>query len=356
MASISVSTEKLEFNANPSSKKDFTVTIDGKKNGTGFRYDVVGEDWFDVIPNKDNGFDIVPKENFNVSERTGYITLHHNDIQGENGEKVITIVQKGIECMVGVSSDTIQFTSDNPLKDEVDITVIVSGGNEKYFIQSFKEFDKDGHVIKNDNGIKVVKKSNTLLTITSYGRVFLEPGQYYEIVLAHDNDRTKTAKIKVGYDSLAAKDTVPTISTNNVARLSSKTMETETLSTTKIKTNQQLIEEYKNETVQEPYIILTSYNPSTKKLLKSKAANSNDIVFEHDGGSKSYKIETYPENALVSVKITSDFVSYKIEDRILTLTAVANPYITERKCNVKIKNIYNQSDVIDKTIIQKGVE
>lgn len=352
MASISVSTEKLEFDAKPSSKKDFTVIIDGKKNGTGFRYDVVGDDWFDIIPNKNNGFDVVPKENFNISERTGYITLHHNDIQGENGEKVVTIVQKGIECTVSVSSDTIQFTSDNSLKDEVDITVIVSGGNEKYFIQSFKEFDKDGHVIKNDNGIKVVKKSNTLLTITSYGRVFLEPGQYYEIVLTHDNDRTKTAKIKVGYDSLAAKDTVPIISTSNIARIPSKAMKT----TTKVKTNQQLIEEYKNETVQEPYITLTSYNPSTKRLLKSKTANSSDIVFEHDGGFKSYKIETYPENALVSVKITSDFVSYKIEDRILTLTAVANPYITERKCNVRIKNIYNQTDVIDKTIIQKGVE
>ena len=49
-----------------------------------------------------------------------------------------------------------------------------------------------------DNGFELLKNDNTI-TITSYGRPFLEEDDYYEIVLQHADDINVKQTIKVGY-------------------------------------------------------------------------------------------------------------------------------------------------------------
>ena len=350
---ISVSPSVLTFNSTGTEKQTFQVTTDGEFLGFGFRYDISGDGWFDIIPEGQGKFSVSVKDNFNISERIGYVTFHHNSIQGEDGERVLTVKQNGVDCSISVSPSTINFTSTNNNKDEKEITVTVNGGNKKFFIQSFKEFNSEDKLIKNDNGIKVIKVSNEKLKITSYGQVFMNDGNYYKVVLAHDNDRSKTVEIKVNYDGYTPKDTVPSTSISQLSTLRTISVSNAEVSTM---TFQETLDNYHNEAVQESYLTLTSINPTTKKLLRSKSANSDEIIFENNGGSKTYQINKYPEKAPISVKISSNFITYKINDGILTLTAVPNPYIIERKCTIRIRNVYDPFGSITKTIIQKGNE
>ena len=212
---ILVDNMNLVFPANwaagdTSNQDEFTVFIDGKSEGGGFRYETSNDDWFDIILT-DNTFTVTVKENFDIIERNGYIIIHHNKMIGDDGEVVVNIKQNGVECAIQAKPSEISFTSFNFEKDERNINISVIGGNEKYFIKSFKEYkpvkvtnDEDTttayKVIQNDRGIKIEKTGEDELKITSYGRVFKEDGQFYEIVLAHDNDVSKTATIKVTYD------------------------------------------------------------------------------------------------------------------------------------------------------------
>lgn len=213
----------ITFEAKPDNNvESFTITVDGKKDGKGFRYEVVKDDWFDVIPDEEgNGvFYVVVKENFNVCNRTGYINFQHNCLKAsDGGELVVTIVQNGISCSVGVDKKeiifkTIPVTDAKGVKKQEEMVYITSdGGNGKYFIKSIKEFYSDNHQTAYDNGIKVEKKvddeKKDYLLITNYGRVFFDNSQYYVITVAHDNDRSKEAQIKIQYDSYTVKTEVP---------------------------------------------------------------------------------------------------------------------------------------------------
>lgn len=196
MNSINITPENIEFKANDNIAQQIAILINGKEQNNGFRYHITNGDWFEMIPNA-NKFDIVVKENFDINDRTGYIVFHHNDMQGEAGEKVVSIVQKGAECNIKAIPDTVSFKNDGI--DVRTIEVDVTGGNDKYHIQSFKKFDKTEKLIKNDKGIKIVKNNDNTLRITSYGRIFLNEKEHYEITLAHNNDRTKTVIITINY-------------------------------------------------------------------------------------------------------------------------------------------------------------
>lgn len=352
---IAVDVNDLEFPANwvegdTVNQQQFTVTIDGKKYGGGFRYEISENDWFDVVLT-DNTFTVTVKENFNINYRNGYITIHHNCIQGDDGEEVINITQRGIECSIDTSISSIIFQSLNTDADIKEIDVTVTGGNKKYFIKSFKEYNSNDKVMKNDNGIKVEKINNEKLRITSYGRVFLENGQYYEIILAHDNDVSKIRTIVVRYDNITIKNEVPIsmqnrLMFNNVYRKTSN----EAVSTFSEKLQTEISLE------NTPSLIIYGLNApiqTRKKGRKSKL--SDEIIFESTGGTFEYNMDVKPPKSLVSVKITSNFVTYKISDNVLILTAKHNPYITDRKCIIKIRNIYDPFNTIVKTIIQKGV-
>jgi hypothetical protein len=353
---IAVDVNNLEFPANweegeTVNQKEFTVTIDGKPSGGGFRYDISENDWFDVILT-DNTFTVTVKQNFNINDRNGYITIHHNCIQGDDGEKIVYINQNGIECLVQTSISSIAFQSVNTATDVKEIDVTVSGGNKKYFIKSFKEYNSDDKVIKNDNGIKVEKINNEKLKITSYGRVFLENGQYYEIVLAHDNDVSKISTIIVRYDDVTVKNDVPTLTRNRLIS-----------DDTHRKTSKSMIptftERLQSEMSSDDTPSLTIYGlnvPVQTKKRGRKSKLSDEIVFESTGGSFEYDMDVKPSKSLVSVKITSDFVFYKISYNVLTLTAKCNPYVMDRKCLIKINNINDPFNVIVKTIVQKGVD
>lgn len=215
--SISVDKLNIDFPANweegdSSNQQTFTVTIDGKDYGGGFRYSVDG-DWFDVSLNE-NKFTITAKENFNINDRHGYVVIHHNCIKGDDGERIVEINQTGIECSIEVSKSVVVFPSANFAKEAEDIDVIVNGGNKKYFIKSFKEYipsEEYAKVLKNDKGIKVKKISDTKLQIISYGQIFFKKEQYYEVVLAHDNNVKETVTIIVRYNGIEPKNDVPAI-------------------------------------------------------------------------------------------------------------------------------------------------
>lgn len=371
---IAVDVNDLEFPANweegdTVNQQQFTVTIDGKEYGGGFRYEVSESDWFDVVLT-DNTFTVTVKENFNINYRNGYITVHHNSIQGDDGEEVINITQKGVECTINVNSESeyydydkreISFNSipsqsdnEDAKKNKIEICKIdvnITGGNRKYFIKSFKEYNNSDKVIKNDNGIKVEKLDDTKLRVTSYGRVFLDVGQYYEIVLAHDNDVTKTCIIKVVYDDVYPRTEVPPL----LRSVLSKRLLTTNIERTNIPTfNEKLTSE---DTIIIPSLTIYGLNAQiqTKKRGR-KSKLSNEIVFESIGGTFEYNMKVVPEKSLVSVKLSSNFITYKISSNVLALTAKPNPYNVERKCIIRIRNIYDPFNTIVKTIIQKGVE
>lgn len=353
---IAVDVNDIEFPANweegdTVNQQQFTVTIDGKEYGGGFRYEVSESDWFDVVLT-DNTFTVTVKENFNINYRNGYVTVHHNSIQGDDGEEVINITQKGIECSIHTSMPFITFQSLNTDADIKEIDVIVTGGNKKYFIKSFKEYDSEDKVIKNDNGIKVEKISDEKLRVTSYGRVFLENSRYYEIILAHDNDISKICTIIIKYDNIDVKNEVPSsiqnrLMFNNIYR---KTLN-ETISTFTKKLQTEISLE------DTPSLIIYGLNaPFQTKKRGRKPKLSDEIIFESTGGTFEYNMDVKPPKSLVSVKINSDFVSYNISNNVLKLTASPNIYAIDRKCNIRIRNIYDPLNVIVKTIIQKGVE
>ncbi len=346
--------ENLIFKADDLEKQTFIVEIDGDTKGIGFRYDVTDSEWFDVIVDTNNKFIVSVKENFDIENRIGYITIHHNDIQGDNGEKIIKVEQEGVKCDVNVDYEDVSFDSFpfNVISEEKIIKVTVTGGNKKYFIKSFREFDTNNNVIVNDNGIKIIKVDDSTLKIISYGRIFMEDGCYYEITLAHDNDVSKICKIKVIYIDKNI-DISNSLKDNSIYPIKKDNSNHKPLK--KIRTNIELMDEYYNNRPN-PYIELASYDESKRKINESKSLNKNEIIFEKDGGSKSFKINTYPKGTPISVNINSDFISYKINNEILTLIVSNNPYKDSRKCIIKIRNSSNQSEVITKTIIQKGIE
>lgn len=205
---IEVDNNSLSFPANweegsTVNKQEFTVTVDGKDYGGGFRYEVSESDWFDVVLTG-NTFTVIVKENFDINDRNGYILLHHNCIQGEMGEIEVNIDQTGIECSVTVSEENVMFTT-VPANTEIkNITVTAEGGNGKFFIKSFRKFHVDAEnneetPIPNDLGIKLVKNGNESITITNYGRTSLQSGDIFKIELAHDNDAKNPATVTVGY-------------------------------------------------------------------------------------------------------------------------------------------------------------
>ena len=369
---ISVDKNNVNFPANweegtNTNKKMFTVTIDGKTTGGGFRYDTGEDDWFDVILT-DNTFTVIAKENFNLYERNGYITIHHNCIRGDSGEVTVFVNQSAVECNISVSDEIIEFVSNSPEVSKKEIMVTVTGGNEKYFIKSFKKYSSeiipsDGNaentntmnkVIPNDKGIKLEKSDNKLI-ITSYGRTSLKNGQFYEIIVAHEDDSEQTAKILVTYDTYAPKNSVPPIQMTNNRRL----MHTKSLGTENNMVNIPTFAEIFNESILtiEPSLTIYGLNeqiPSKKRGRKSKL--SNEIIFESQGGSISYNMIVIPDDSMVSVSISSNFVKYEIGNEYITLTAEPNLSGIERKCMFEANNVRNPYNKIIKTIIQKGTE
>ena len=360
---ISVDNTSLVFPANwevgdTSNQDEFTVLIDGKSKGGGFRYETDNNDWFDIILT-DNTFTITVKENFNITERNGYIIIHHNKIIGDDGEVVVNVKQNGVECSIQANPSTINFM--NFEKDEKNINVSVIGGNKKFFIKSFKEYkvaevtsDESvstvNKVIQNDRGIIISKIGEDKLKITSYGRVFKENGQFYEIILAHDNDVSKTVTIKVTYDDVTIKDDVPSLSVTAPSRRMTKF-------TTRKVSNTVINEKETNETMG-AYLKIYGLNEPivelTKRGRKKTIEPSEEIIFEHDGGVKEYDFEVSPKHTYVTVKMNCDFVKYKIGNNKITLEASPSTAIYDRYGFIKIKNASDPFVFVYKKIIQKG--
>ena len=357
---ISVDKTCLVFPANWeagnfSNQDKFTVLIDGKSKGGGFRYETDNDDWFDIILT-DNTFTITVKENFDITERNGYIIIHHNKIIGDDGEVVVNVKQNGVECSIGTNPSVINFTSLNFEKDEKNIDVSVIGGNKKYFIKSFKEYkpvkvtNDEDKVIQNDRGIKIEKTGEDKLKITSYGRVFKENGQFYEIVLAHDNDVSKTSKIIVTYDDVDIKTDVPSLNTTTPLRRATKftTRKASTAVINEKEINENMGAYLKIYGLNEPIVELE------KRGGKKTIEPSEEIIFENDGGVKEYDFEVSPKHAYVTVKLNCDFVKYKITNNKLILEASPSTDIYDRYGFIRIRNASDPFAVVYKRIVQKG--
>jgi hypothetical protein len=368
---ISVDNMNLVFPANwiagdTSNQGEFTVSIDGKSKGGGFRYETSNDDWFNIILT-DNTFTVTVKENFDIIERNGYIIIHHNKMIGDDGEVVVNIKQNGVECDIQTNPSEITFTSLNFEKDEKSINISVIGGNEKYFIKSFKEYkpveviNDEGtstvnKVIQNDRGIKIEKIGKDKLKISSYGRVFKENGQFYEIVLAHDNDVSKTATIKVTYDDVTINDDVPSLNADDNRSEVINTEPTRTMLrkganslTTKNENTDNMGSYLKVYGLNEPIVELTK-----RSRKKSVEEPSDEIIFEHDGGVKEYDFEVSPKHAYVTVKLNCDFVKYKITNNKLILEASPSTAIYDRYGFIRIRNASDPFAVVYKRIVQKG--
>ena len=381
---ILVDNMNLVFPANwaagdTSNQDEFTVFIDGKSEGGGFRYETSNDDWFDIILT-DNTFTVTVKENFDIIERNGYIIIHHNKIIGDDGEVVVNIKQNGVECAIQANPSEISFTiypwektdladiQANPEKDEREINISVIGGNEKYFIKSFKEYKPVkvtngkgtttvNKAIQNDRGIKIEKTGEDKLKITSYGRVFKENDQFYEIVLAHDNDVSKTATIKVTYDSVAINDDVPSLNSNtnqveevvNIEPTRTMLRKSANSLTTKNENTDNMGSYLKIYGLNEPIVELTK-----RDRKKSIEEPSEEIIFEHDGGVKEYDFEVSPKHAYVTVKLNCDFVKYKITNNKLILEASPSMDINDRYGFIRIRNASDPFAVVYKRIVQKG--
>ena len=367
---ISVDKMNLVFPANwaagdTSNQDEFTVSIDGKSKGGGFRYETNNDDWFDIILT-DNTFTVIVKENFDIIERNGYIIIHHNKMIGDDGEVVVNIKQNGVECTIQTNPSEINFTSLNFEKDERDIKISVIGGNKKYFIKSFKEYkpvevtNDEGtttvnKVIQNDRGIKIEKTGEDKLKITSYGRVFKENDQFYEIVLAHDNDVSKTATIKVTYDGVAINNDVPSLNSNTnqvkevVNTEPTRTMLRKTTNNLRVENTDNMGSYLKIYGLNEPIIELTK-----KSRKKSVEEPSEEIIFEHEGGVKEYDFEVSPKHAYVTVKLNCDFVKYKITNNKIILEASPSTDTYDRYGFIRIRNASDPFAVVYKRIVQKG--
>lgn len=345
----------IEFDANETDKKQFQVLINGCINNTGFRYSTIGDDWFNIVAQNDNIFIISVKENFDLNDRIGCITIHHNNIQGEDGEKVIQILQKGIECGINIEKNEFVFLPFpyDTLYETVDVEIKTEGGNRKYFIKSIKEFNENGNVITNDNGINVMKVNNETLRITSYGRVFVNDGCYYKITIAHDNDASKEQEITVNYVPYTIDDEIKR--KNNVESFGKIRDYKFTKHDNGIPLNSEIITGLLN-TNEEGYLSFEDYDISKHRVRRKKSLNDDEIIFDNTGGVRYFKINSYPENSPISVKISSDFATYKIKNGVLILTVDKNPYNSERRCLIKIKNSNNQVKNIKKIVIQKGIQ
>lgn len=202
--SIDIDKPVLEFEASGTLTDTFKVKIDGGYKGTGYRYKTYGGEWFDVFQGAGNTFTVVLKENFNISDRDGYIVFHHNCIRGDAGERTVHIVQYGVKCDIEVYPDKIDdFNSDEFEEDRREIGVNVTGGREKFYVQSVRQFNAEGKLRPYDNGIKVGKADDAKLYIVNYGQVFKENGCHYEVTVAHVDDRTKARTITVSYNGHA---------------------------------------------------------------------------------------------------------------------------------------------------------
>ena len=368
---ISVDNMNLEFPANwiagdTSNQDEFTVSIDGKSKGGGFRYETSNDDWFDIILT-DNTFTVTVKENFDIIERNGYIIIHHNKMIGDDGEVVVNIKQNGVECDIQTNPSEITFTSLNFEKDERNINISALGGNEKFFVKSFKEYkpvevtNNEGtstvnKVIQNDRGIKIEKIGKDKLKISSYGRVFKENGQFYEIVIAHDNDVSKTATIKVTYDDVTINDDVPSL---NAVDNRSEVINTEPTRTMLRKGVNSLTTKNENTDNMGSYLKVYGLNEPIVELTKrgrkkSVEKPSDEIIFEHNGGVKEYDFEVSPKHAYVTVKLNCDFVKYKITNNKLILEASPSTAIYDRYGFIRIRNASDPFAVVYKRIVQKG--
>lgn len=368
---ISVDNMNLVFPANwiagdTSNQDKFTVSIDGKSKGGGFRYETSNDDWFNIILT-DNTFTVTVKENFDIIERNGYIIIHHNKMIGDDGEVVVNIKQNGVECDIQANPSEITFTSLNFEKDERNINISALGGNEKFFVKSFKEYkpvevtNDEGtstvnKVIQNDRGIKIEKIGKDKLKISSYGRVFKENGQFYEIVIAHDNDVSKTATIKVTYDDVTINDDVPSLNADDNRSEVINTEPTRTMLrkgvnslTTKNENTDNMGSYLKVYGLNEPIVELTK-----RSRKKSVEEPSDEIIFEHDGGVKEYDFEVSPKHAYVTVKLNCDFVKYKITNNKLILEASPSTAIYDRYGFIRIRNASDPFAVVYKRIVQKG--
>lgn len=406
-------------------RKEFKVIIDENEELIGgFRYDVTGDDFFDVIPNG-NTFTVVARENFNTYERVGYVILHHNCIQGEDGEVTVYITQNAVECNISIeeidnegtvegttedepatpklvseinflsllykqpekknrndennsqeaTSDTNEEESDSdeePIinKEVVELYINVEGGDKKYFIKSFKKFKRiDSNTTEsvntqNDRGIKVEKLDGNILRITNYGRTSLENGQYYELELAHHTNVKVTTKLKILYDDVDIKTDIPVIDT--------ETHDTEEEGTRRsvlrkgniksnIKKHIPVFAESVASSVNysEPDLTIYGLNAPiityTKNGRKRTKKSDKEIVFNTNGGTLEYDINVSPKNAILSVKLNGTFVTYRIKNGKLILTAEPNITNTDRRGSIVLRHPNDPFKVISKTIIQKGL-
>ena len=373
----SITTDKTNINF-PSSwdegssdnRQEFTVTVDRMENTAGgFRYEFKDNEWFDVTVNG-NTFVITARENFNVYGRTGYIILHHNCIQGEDGEITVYVEQDGIVCKIESSQSEVVFSSvlnnrtepnteELPDKKEtVEIDVTVTGGDGKFFIKSFKEYRTVSNpsgsrnvLTANDNAVKVVKIGNSKVILTSYGRVSTENGRYYELILAHNSNPKVTASILIKYDEYNAVTEIPVEENRrSLVRKRGKSIRRHipTFEETVISSGKFIESEINVIGLNTPVV---SYTKNGRK--RTKKADEN-IQFTSEGGTVEYAIDMKPETAEPYVRLSSGFVSYKIKKGRIILTAEPNTSEERRHCVMVIRHPYNLFVNLIKDIYQDG--
>lgn len=186
-----------------------TVLVDGSDTINHFTMNV-SDSWITVNRIR-NSITVIVKENAGLFDRVGKLTFRHN----MDANKVVEIVlmQKPQEYTISVQQDgedvdEITFTTlmdayDQDSEEQI-VDVVCEGGLEDYRIGKIYEYAKktpsDNYkMIPYDNGLKLTKIGNNILSITNFGKLSSFYDVYYNITLSHRNNYRSVRTLKVSY-------------------------------------------------------------------------------------------------------------------------------------------------------------
>ncbi|MCD8208167.1 MAG: hypothetical protein LUD72_09555 [Bacteroidales bacterium] len=195
-----------------------TVTVDGSTTNNSYYIENEGDYvWFTIERDRntltlrfdpyfefDSGDDT---SNPDYHPRTAFIRLTHNCDASKSVD--VNITQRGVPYNIVWNNEGISEITLKPLAEVTAIASIsVTGGSEDFFIKSVKRFSGDTYGTEGkhyeldyDYGLELIADNpNSQLVIHSYGRTFVDEGDFYEITLAHKDYRYKTCTIPVYYD------------------------------------------------------------------------------------------------------------------------------------------------------------
>ena len=189
---------------NPQEEGDEVVYLERGNAGFTYAYDKRNE-WIDVFKTV-NVLTIIAHPNPNKERRYATISVTSNMTGNVN---YINVTQNGVVCAVNLSRNSLSFDI-VPLKDgnipvlsvTKTVNVEVYGASSDFYVQSVEMFTSDGDKVDYDGNLRLEKVSvnnNLALTVTSFGRTAPVNGTYYIIKVAHKDDTSKTASLKVTY-------------------------------------------------------------------------------------------------------------------------------------------------------------